>query len=168
MEPVVSKGSKDIWGPLLWKLFHSLAEVSDRRDVLGYWRVLFKTSAASIPCPLCRLHFEAYLRVHPMTKLKKPILTPGKLVKEHIRTELWAFHNAVNESTAKPIFTKAEFDALYATKTRAELLNDAKEAFVAIQELWNPLMFTSVNQTAYRDWKKTFVMLFSLTSGGPN
>ena len=165
MEPVVSKASKESWGPLLWRLFHCIAEVSDRRDIPGYWRTLLVSSAGTLPCALCRNHFGEYLRTHSMATVKNPYTAKGDVIREKIRNEIWAFHNHVNQNLGKPEFKYEDLATEYGIRTRQEILLEIQQLFDSLQEAWNPLM--SINQTAYKDWKKSVAMLIALTKAGP-
>jgi hypothetical protein len=164
----VPQYSKLYWGPLIWKLFHTLAEASDRRDVLGFWRSILTSTALTMPCAQCRIHFSQYLREHPMTTVKRSLLITGPQTKGKLRTELWLFHNVVNKSIGleeKPI---SILDEAYGDKVRGQLLSDAESLMSDIVAAWTPLVHTSVNGVAFQEWKKSLTMLIAILKGGPN
>jgi len=45
---------------------------------------------------------------------------------------------------------------------------EAQKLFTILQEAWNPLIYSSVNPVAYRDWKKSITMLIALVDAGSN
>ena len=53
---IVKPGSPQYWGPRLWRIFHDLAEISDRRDIGMLWPNILKSTAATMPCIKCRHH----------------------------------------------------------------------------------------------------------------
>lgn len=171
LSPVVSeipKYSKLYWGPRVWKLFHTLAEVSNRRDVLGMWHMVLAATADSMPCAQCRTHFSAYLRANPMTFVKRGILITGPQARDKIRTELWKFHNVVNKSTGKE---EASIDILleqYGAKTRNELLLEAQRLVGEVKGLWEPLLYKQISPKAFHEWKRALQTLLLVLRGGPN
>ena len=171
LSPVVSempKYSKLYWGPRVWKLFHTLAEVSNRRDVLGMWHMVLAATAESMPCAQCRTHFRAYLRTHPITFVKRGIQLTGVQVRDKIRNELWKFHNIVNKSTGKE---EASIDILleqYGAKTRNELLLEAQRLVSDIKGLWEPLLYKQISAKALHEWKRALQTLLLVLRGGPN
>lgn len=98
-----------IWGPELWFLLHSSAERFGRPlskrlpdDEKRIWTSLLRSLQYSLPCPLCKKHYAAYLTKHPIT-----------LTREGIRTWLWNLHNEVNTRNNKPIMGLEELIELY-------------------------------------------------------
>ena len=171
LSPVVSeipRYSKLYWGPRVWRLFHTLAEVSNRRDVLGMWHMVLAATADSMPCAQCRTHFSAYLRTHPVTFVKRGILLTGAQTRDKIRGELWKFHNVVNKSTGKE---EASIDILleqYGAKTRNELLLEAQRLVNEIKGLWEPLLYKQISPKALHEWKRALHTLLLVLRGGPN
>jgi hypothetical protein len=87
----------DIWGPELWMILHSAAErigtshVKLPQEELRIWTGLLSSLRFSLPCPICKKHFTAYL-------LSTPIKTFNR---EFIRNWLYNIHCQVNDRTEK-------------------------------------------------------------------
>jgi hypothetical protein len=86
-------GSKKWWGPRIWRILHSLAEISDRIDCGPAWRVVLAKTAEMLPCAVCRNHFHTHCRaIH---------LTVGKSPREALRHHLWTAHMAAGGALAE-------------------------------------------------------------------
>ena len=143
MEPTV-------WGPLLWKLLHTMAEWSDRRDIIYRWKHVLELTSAAIPCTRCRRHMQEYLRMHSMFirppepippvrgKQKGWIPAKGEDVKLAIRKGLWTFHNHVNRSTGATELTEEDANALYQGTDRATSLRSVRDTLASLEVLWRP------------------------------
>jgi hypothetical protein len=89
----------DIWGPELWMILHSAAErigtshVKLPQEELRLWTNLLTSLRFSLPCPICKKHFTAYL-------LSTPIKTFNR---EFIRNWLYNIHCQVNDRTEKGV-----------------------------------------------------------------
>jgi hypothetical protein len=76
-----SVAHKAWWGPRIWRILHSLAEVSEGRSDAGIgWRAVVRTTAAILPCAICREHFG-----NAMAPVRMP---------SGVRHALWAAHAA--------------------------------------------------------------------------
>lgn len=88
-----------IWGPSLWMMLHSAAErigtlnIKLPQEELRIWTGLLSSLRYSLPCPICKKHFIAYL-------LSNPIKTFNR---EFIRTWLYNLHCQVNNRTEKKV-----------------------------------------------------------------
>ena len=149
-------------------MYHLIAEISDRRDVLGIWRSLLSVTSGVMPCAQCRAHFAAYLREHSMTFIRSKLLPTGVQVRDKIRNELWIFHNLVNKRLGLKEYEKETLSSLYASKSRGEILLEAQKLAEEIKAVWAPLVHSQVNGIAFREWKRTIVKLFALLQSGPN
>lgn len=96
------------WGPLFWKLLHSLAERSGaqkdavlRGDEVRCWIQILVHLEQCIPCDVCRTHYGEWVREHtPSVLLTKPYTEIGPW----IRGYLWSLHNRINEGNTRPTF----------------------------------------------------------------
>jgi Erv1 / Alr family len=84
-----------IWGPALWFLLHSSVErygysVSLPDEEKRIWNGLLRSLQYSLPCPLCKKHYTAYLASHPLV-----------FTKEELRSWLYQLHCEVNQRTDK-------------------------------------------------------------------
>ena len=150
-----------IWGPILWKILHSVAErvgstsfvlyQSDERRLLVS---LFKAVGKMIPCPTCKEHYNAYSKEND---LEVPLKTISYFyMKDYIRKWVWDLHNWVNQSNGKPEFP---FDQVTPTYKSINIRN-------AIKELKAPMELAirlSGNQIlGYQEFSKHLTMLLSL------
>jgi hypothetical protein len=91
-EPGISE--KGWWGPRIWRILHSLAEINDRTDVGPAWRQALQLTAEILPCPVCREHFRAHVR-----SMSFPIGVSNYV---SLRRTLWAAHAGVTPVSADP------------------------------------------------------------------
>jgi hypothetical protein len=86
---------KGWWGPRIWQILHSLAELSEGRSDAGPgWRAVVRTTVAILPCAVCREHFAAAM---------VPVRMPSG-----VRHALWAAHAATGGG-----LPEAELGVLY-------------------------------------------------------
>lgn len=100
------------WGPLFWKLLHSLAELSGsqkdavlRGDETRNWIQVLIQLEHTIPCDVCRTHYAEWLKLHPPSEL---LTIPYAELGEWIRGYLWSLHNRINEGNERPLFEYSE------------------------------------------------------------
>lgn len=162
-------GNKTYWGPRLWRMFHLLAEVSDRNDLYLLWPALLRLTATVMPCAACRQHLAAYLRSHSIMRFKAKSPITGPLVRQKIRADLLALHNDVNTRLGKHTFTDADLSMyeVSETTTRAARLAEIAVLNEEIRAAWAPLHHLRAEAGAYNDWKRNYQMIFALASGGP-
>ena len=82
-----------VWGPPLWKVLHTLAELSDNSPL---WFDILNSLETFIPCPVCKTHFTEYKTQNPAPADHQGIVD-------------WFFilHNIVNARTNKPLYDAA-------------------------------------------------------------
>jgi hypothetical protein len=154
--------SKEQWGPLLWRLLHNIAEVSDRRDLAFLWISLMKDTVAVMPCTQCRHHLGEYLRTHRFMFIKNQHLLTGEQVKKIIRTDLFNLHNSVNSRLNHSVLSFEEYSALY-NKTRSETITEIGVILAEIRAIWEPLINS---RGIFNKWLATIKMMMALISGG--
>jgi hypothetical protein len=159
--------NKLYWGPRLWRIFHLLANISDRRDVPSIWRQLLRVSALVIPCAKCRTHFQTHLKNHVIVPTFDLTRVRSPYIRETIKTNLRAFHNDVNRRLEKPTLTAEAYATLYPHKARSELLLEVQELVDELVHAWTPLVHTSIDQGNFTIWKNTLKLLIALLKGGP-
>lgn len=123
--------SKEVWGPPLWRLLHSLAERLGRQtipllvtDERRAWASLLKMVGQVMPCLACRTHFREWSG-------RKP--ADGYTQREGAREWLWALHNEVNTSRGVTGPTLDQMPDLYGHRTSQELNDDYKAVCNAFQ-----------------------------------
>jgi hypothetical protein len=85
---------KGWWGPRIWRILHSLAEINDRTDVGPAWRQALTLTADILPCVICRDHLRTHLR-----SMSFPI---GVSNGPQLRRALWAIHAGTAAAGAVP------------------------------------------------------------------
>lgn len=163
----MEKVSKEYWGPRVWRMFHLLANISDRRDVPSVWRQLLRASAHVLPCEKCRVHFADYLKTHVLVKTVDPTKTTGPLIRETLKDSLRVFHNVVNKRLGKPSVTKEAYAALYLPQSREATLLEVQAIFEELKHVWAPLAHTSLHTGQFTLWKNTLAVLLALLRAGP-
>lgn len=120
-----------IWGPCLWRLFHSLAEKSGKRNYHLYdyeeercWLNLFNSMKRAMPCPNCRQHYKQYLDAN---KIQPVFSVKGEERRLQLRTWLWQFHNHVRSSKGQDLFVNLDsIEEMYGTYTREQYMEDVR------------------------------------------
>lgn len=95
--PAISVADKRWWGPRIWRILHCLAEISDRRDCAGGWRIVLSETAQMLPCDLCRTHFLGAIR-----GLRLPGPETGRAPRDAVRHMLWATHASSRDGVCLP------------------------------------------------------------------
>ena len=87
-----------IWGPNLWMILHSSAEHIGipkhkklPQEEKRLWTGLLNSLQYSLPCPICKKHYTAYITTHPITSVSK----------EFIRKWLFTLHSDINSRNGK-------------------------------------------------------------------
>ena len=156
-----------LWGPKLWRLLHLAAEASDRTDITLLWKTLFKWTAEILPCELCRTHLRQYLS-NNASFTSRSVPKKGPEIRLFIRLFVRTLHNDVNIRLEKPEFTEENLAEMYGTKSREEILTEARSIFLELKELWQPLVGFQIHGTAFGEWKKAGALLLALLAGGAN
>jgi len=96
----------EIWGPPLWRIFHGLAERSGKGtgkfadEERRCWINFINSIRTCLPCPVCRKHYNEYLRTGEFEKI---FLETGVQRKKALREWFWKFHNVVRARANKSI-----------------------------------------------------------------
>lgn len=163
----MATATRQYWGPRLWRAFHLMANVSDRRDISALWRQFLALSAAALPCAQCRGHFTNYLRNNIIVRQSNPVTTTGMLFRESLKTQLRIFHNAVNLRLGKPIVSADAYKSIYPSKSRQEVLFEVQTLINEIRAAWEPLLHSSIHPAVYSQWKIVYGSLLHLLASGP-
>lgn len=95
-----------IWGPPLWRLLHSIAEVAETDTE---WVNLLTTLRTCLPCPDCAHHYNAWVDGHAVDGVS-------------IKSWLLDLHNDVNRRKGVPQWTPEMVSASVNTVRRERLL----------------------------------------------
>jgi hypothetical protein len=162
---VPAPDSNAYWGPRLWRIFHILAEYSDRRDISPLWGNVLRATAQTMPCTKCRTHLSEYLRTHTLFRFSP--LMPIKDIHLHIRRDLLTLHNFVNQSKGSPKFEFALLTPTYGGKPRTERVYEAQILLNELKNALTPLVHTRIRPAAFSQWKQQLELLITLISSGP-
>lgn len=123
--------SKEVWGPPLWRLLHSLAERLGRQtipllatDEKRAWVNLLKAVGQVMPCLACRNHFREWSGRRPAERA---------VVRDLAREWLWSLHNEVNRERNVTGPALELLPDLYGRRTSQELNDDYKKLLECFQ-----------------------------------
>lgn len=168
IKPILTPPAPDstsYWGPRVWRIFHTLAEYSDRRDISALWLNVLRTTSQVMPCKKCRIHLTEYLRTHTMFRFTP--LMPIKDIHTTIRQDLYNLHNTVNSRNHVPRFDVTTLSAVYGTKPRTERMYEVQILYNELKNAWMPLLHTRIHPAAFTHWKQAMELLMTLISSGP-
>lgn len=161
-------GSKDSWGPRVWRVLHNLAWLSDRTDVIYIWKKLMKSLSDVMPCPACRSHLAEYMYSRSPFITNNVHLVKGEEIKNRVVHIIWALHNAVNLRNGKEEFSIDVLKASYTERTRSEIIHETNQILRDIYTEWEPTITKQIMMGVFREWRSNVLMLIGLVSGGPN
>jgi hypothetical protein len=165
---IIKPGSPQYWGPRLWRIFHDLAEISDRRDIGMLWPNILKSTAATMPCSKCRNHLTDYLKHHKIISVTNPLTVTGEGIRVQIRNQLHHLHNQVNLKNNIPEFPITSLTDIYGNRSRTQILAEIHSLMNEVKDAWQPLLHSSINPGDFTNWKNILSLLISLVSAGPN
>lgn len=166
---VITKSSRHYWGPLIWKTFHLLSEISDRTDISLLWKKWIKQTAVIMPCERCRRHLDHHLRMNPFINHTDPLSMSGYQTQIYIRNEIMRLHNTVNIHIGKPVFTQYDYEQMYIkNRTRESILLESSNLMSELDNIFVNLEYIKANKYIYNLWKKSYTMLASLLVVGTN
>ena len=98
---------KSVWGPITWKLLHTLVlKIKDDISLaqLIELKNIITRIVSNLPCPYCTSHAVSYLSTFNFKNIQNI---------SHLRLFMFQFHNNVNQSVNKPVITYEEHLQLY-------------------------------------------------------
>lgn len=144
------------WGPLVWRLLHTLAEKAGKQaslltkgDEMRAWPLFIKALPSVIPCPYCRDHLQEYLQAHPF---QLPLDYTEWT--SYIPLYLYKLHESVNLTLGKPSFPLADLTTTY---TDPRTLKPTVDRLEGIQQ--RAISLGGLSLISWRAWLKQFNML---------
>ena len=126
--PIANAPTNEVWGPILWKLLHGLAEHVGTSIIDMYkaeeklaWIHLLKNTEKILPCPTCREHYKDWLKRMNPDVLKK---YDDYQQRVWIRNFFWELHNEVNQENKKDILP---FESLIKLYKNVDIRSNMKE-----------------------------------------
>lgn len=110
------------WGPIVWKLLHTIIESINEKHFQSIYKELFiyiKSICTFLPCPRCSNHARDYL-----SRIKYEHIN----TKEKFRLTLFNFHNNVNKMNKKELFKIEDID-VYKEYSLVECYNNFVKIF---------------------------------------
>jgi hypothetical protein len=92
----------------------------------------------------------------------------GPEIRLFIRLFIRTLHNDVNIRVEKPEFTEENLVEMFGTKSREDILTEARSIFQELKELWQPLVGFQIHGIPFGEWKKAGALLLALLAGGAN
>ena len=108
----------ELWGPIVWNLFHTIAEQIKENKFVELRNQIFQLITRisyNLPCPDCSMHAKNYL-----SKINFSIIK----TKDQFRNFIWKFHNVVNMRKKKPEFDPVNLTQIYGQKSLIQCFND--------------------------------------------
>jgi hypothetical protein len=139
----------EVWGPAIWRLFHTLAENINENEYHRIYPQLFfqiQRICKFLPCPECAKDASIFLGKVKLSDLK---------TKREFINIFYLFHNYVNAKKRKPLFNYANiniykkyriinvvnnFIAVYNTKGNMKLIAESFQRQFVIKEFKNWIM----------------------------
>jgi hypothetical protein len=136
----------EVWGPAVWKLFHTLAEKVNANIYPYIAKQLFNLIVRIcrfLPCPECSIDASNFLAKIRIENLK---------TKDDFKQMFYLFHNYVNAKKRKPMFNFStlsiyqryrlvpivnNFIACYNTKGNMKLLNESFQRQFVLKDFKN-------------------------------
>ena len=142
-----------IWGPLLWRILHILAEQVGKpkhpitqTDEVQKWIQFMKSVEATMPCALCRGHYKEWISKHPLNELA---LLRGQAFREATRKYVWQLHENVN--TDRNISSGISLEACKELYGSCDTLQSTIDKFAQfIQEIISSGKFKGEGFTEFR------------------
>jgi hypothetical protein len=148
--------SNEEWGPLLWGIFHILAEKSGsqtismiQEDERRTWPLFIRSIQLIIPCPECREHFGKFLLEHPFETPKD-----YTLLRNYVRIWFYTLHEEVSARLGKPSFPFENLSSTYSDTTRIKTLIVDMDKIQKIT-----IQAGVVTLGSWNNWLKHFKML---------
>ena len=118
-----------LWGPQLWFILHTLAELSATTSTFARWTRLLELLKSGLRCPECQGHFNAWVDAHPFP-------AAGTRDQRVAAARQWvlALHNTVNERRGVPVWEEAAVVATYGVGDRALARRTARARLAEIRE----------------------------------
>ena len=153
------------WGPLVWKILHTVAEhlgVSTNplvaADEARTWVQLLKSVEAMMPCPLCRNQYRTWRLHNPIEKIG---FLRGGALRVGARDWMWRLHENVNRDRGVQGMTVEEAERVYAARTREELQKDVDTLLKLLTEA---TQIGQADPNAVRTWKASLSLMRRLVS----
>lgn len=144
------------WGPLIWKILHSLAEKAGKQtnemlkaDEMRAWLLFVKTLTSILPCEECRSHATTYITEHPF----EPPST-YQAWNLYIRTYFYTFHEAVNTRLEKPTFPFSSLAESYRDGGAITTYNNQLNKLML-----NAMKLNGMHIKAWQTWQNHMKML---------
>lgn len=149
--------TKDVWGPLVWSMLHTTADLSNRRDICLLWSKVLRLTNDVIPCQQCRIHMHEYWKSHTIMPPRWMHLS-SEDIRRYIRIAIHRFHNAVNERLGKP---EVDLATPPTPAERAEKVEQLSTVYRTLLDLWD------YQKTRTLEWRKASNLLIRMVQSGP-
>jgi hypothetical protein len=108
--------STNYWGPLCWRMLHTISYSSSRiinkESQNDYYKFFVTVLPEIIPCEKCRIHWKE--------NISNPKYLPRVQNRNSMINWLINVHNFINTNHKKPTFTRREVDKIYLHKNHTQ------------------------------------------------
>lgn len=148
--PIPNAPTNEIWGPILWKVLHGLAEKSNNKILDMYnteeklaWINLVKYTEKILPCPTCREHYKDWLSRNNVNLLKSLNRDQQSI---WIRNFFWSLHEEINNWNKKEGIS---FDLISTLYSNINIRSNIKEFESIIKIVFQ---HNGVSILAWQNW----------------
>jgi len=113
-----------LWGPQLWFILHTLAELSFASTTATRWPRLLEILKSGLRCPECQGHFNAWVESHPYPTGTERLGRDQRVLVA--RRWVLDLHNDVNTRRGVPTWEEAAVVAAYGSGDRALMRRNAR------------------------------------------
>jgi hypothetical protein len=155
------------WGPHLWRILHTLAErlgLSSgtaellKADEAREWFLVLRATERVMPCALCRKHYSAWRKTHPIEKFMH---LREIFLKQEARKWLWELHENVNSRREiSSGIDLAKVESIYKARTKEDFQQDIDILVKKLKEYM--LQANLIDPSAFREWQSHLGMLRKL------
>ena len=130
-ETPLTPSQNAIWGPLLWKILHTIVEQLGKskakitqEDEVRKWIQMMKSVEHAMPCALCRRHYKEWITSHPLNTL---LPLRGIEFRNAARKYVWQLHENVN--TSKNLSSGISLETCETMYSSCDKLQETLDAF---------------------------------------
>jgi hypothetical protein len=142
------------WGPRIWRILHSLAEINDRNDVGPAWRQVLQLTSEILPCAICREHFRGHVR-----RVSFPI---GVSNYASLRRFLWTAHSGAGARAGAEPFLEDRLTAEYGGGREEIVIRVTGLVTEVVTAFRRERVLDALHVVSLNPWHRAMVQLIAL------
>lgn len=155
--PAPGVAEKGWWGPRIWRILHSLAEINDRTDVGPAWRQALQLTAEILPCPVCREHFRAHVR-----RMAFPIGVSNYV---SLRRALWTAHAGTRPprvAAGDPVFPEEQLVTEYGGSREEIVMRVTHLLAEVVTAFRDGRVLDQLHSVSLNPWHRAIIQLIAM------